>query len=145
MSKEHATVKTKLNRIEEQLLETNLIFHGLAEEQWEKEAARQGKVHNAIHNTLSTSIEDKDEHVKTFEIVKSRRIGKYIKNHTRPVTVTFAKKIKVEEVLSNKKKLPGGVYVDRDRESIQNISLLLRTAICLEYSFGKLSDVTNRT
>ena len=137
MSKEHATVKTKLNRIEEQLLEINLIFHGLTEEQWEKEAARQRKIHNAIHNTLSASIEDKDEHVKTFKIVKSQRIGKYIKNHTRPVAVTFTKKIKVEEVLNNKKKLPDGVYVDREYpEQVENnrrtLRPILHAAKCLE-------------
>ena len=127
MSKEHATVKTKLNKIEEQLLETNLIFHGLDEEKWEKEVARQQKIHNAIQNTLSASIEDKEEHVKTFEIVKSRRIGKYIENRNRPIAVTFTKKIKVEEVLNNKKKLPDGVYVDREYpEQVENNRRTLR-------------------
>ena len=127
MSKEHATVKTKLNKIEEQLLETNLIFHGLDEEKWEKEAARQQKIHDAILNTLSSSIEDKDEHVKTFEIVKSRRIGKYVENCNRPIAATFTRKIKVEEVLNNKKKLPDGVYVDREyTEQVENNRRILR-------------------
>ena len=110
----HKKMKSKMDMIEEQILETNLIFHGLAEEEWEKEVARQKKIHHAIQSTLSDEIEDKEDHSKTFEIVKSRRIGKYTENRVRPISVTFARKNQMEEVLNNKRKLPDGIYVDKE-------------------------------
>ena len=110
----HKKMKSKMDMIEEQILETNLIFHGLAEEEWEKEVARQKKIHHAIQSTLSDEIEDKEDHSKTFEIVKSRRIGKYTENRVRPISVTFARKNQMEEILTNKRKLPDGIYIDKE-------------------------------
>ena len=110
----HKKMKSKMDMIEEQILETNLIFHGLAEEEWEKEVSRQNKIYNAIQSTLSDDIEDKADHSKTYEIVKSRRIGRYAENRVRPVSVTFARKNQMEEILTNKRKLPDGIYVDKE-------------------------------
>ena len=64
--------------------------------------------------TSDESDEDKQKKVKKFKIVKASRLGSKAEHKTQPVRVQYENTDAVNTLLSNRKNLPVGVYVDRE-------------------------------
>ena len=128
IQREHYQMKRKINRIEERLLDNNLIIHGIKEGPWEKEPALKEKIVAAMAETVDD--DDPDEQLscaKTITIERCKRLGKYVDGKNRPISMTLLKHSHVDFLLENKKYLPDGVYIDREyTKEVENNRRTLR-------------------
>ena len=111
----HKKLEYRLSQIEDQLLERNIIFQGFPETELEDSDDAKKKVIKAMSMTMTGADEDekKDKASKTsIECVE--RIGKYNPLRARPVKVMFGNKSDADHILRNRKKLPEGVFVDKE-------------------------------
>ena len=108
-------VQTKLNRLEDRSLESNLILHGIEEQSPDDLEARIEKVYNAISSTINRDTPAERLVVaREVEIVRTRRLGKADQNKTRPLSVEFASKYDAEQIFANRFSLEQGIYVDKE-------------------------------
>ena len=75
-----------------------------------------------VHNMVAASMGDPgdvacQERAKKVEIMCCSRVGRYRSNHNRPISVTFQKKDDKEMLMSGKRKLPVGIYVNKEYPS----------------------------
>ena len=54
------------------------------------------------------------ERAQQTEIACCSRVGRYKPNYSRPISVTFQKKEDKESLLSRKRNLPAGIYVNEE-------------------------------
>ena len=115
ISKDQEELKAKLISIENRTLENCLVFRGLPESEYEKESETRKKIKEALKNLISSnSDEEAEQTVKNFEIQRCKCLGKYFKDHARPISVDFLRKDDTDYIMENKSQLPGGVYADRE-------------------------------
>ena len=108
-------IEDRLSIIEDQLLAKNLIFQGIYETEYEDANDIRGYVIRAISNTMpGEDLDEKRTNAKCTSIDQIERMGRYNPQRVRPVKVKFTDKSDVDHVLKNKRKLPEGVYVDRE-------------------------------
>ena len=108
-------IEDRLSMIEDQLLEKNLIFQGLHETEYEDKNDIKGQVIRAISNTMpGQDLDEKRTNAKCTSIDQVERIGRFNPLRSRPVKVKFTDKNNVDHVLKNKRKLPKGIYVERE-------------------------------
>ena len=113
MEQENKDLRSRLNRLENRMLQKNLIFHGIKEDNWEDEESIKERIWKCISYTV-----DEDESRKRLKIARgiringARRLGRYRDGHNRPLSVCFEKQTHVETLFRNKKHLPKGIYID---------------------------------
>ena len=108
-------IEERLSVIEDQLLEKNVIFQGLYETEYEEPHDVKGYLIRAMAHTMpGEDMEEKKTQAKCTSIDQVERIGRYNPLRSRPVKVKFTNKQDVEQVLKNRRKLPEGVYVERE-------------------------------
>ena len=111
----HKKLEDRLNQIEDQLLEGNLIFQGLPETEFDDNDDAQVKIIKAMSMTMQGETEEvKKTKAGQTSIEQVERIGKYNPLRARPIKVKFGNKSDAANVLKNKKKLPKGVFVDKE-------------------------------
>ena len=108
-------MKKQLTKIETKSLEHCLIIRGLPEELKETEQM----MHDKLHTSLSTIMqgeteEEKLDNAKQIVIKNCRRLGRFSKNRSRPVSVELLHKQDVDFILDNRFDLPKGTYVDKE-------------------------------
>ena len=79
---------------------------------------------------------------RSIPIRSSKRLGKYKQGRKRPISICFEKKSHTDALFENKKKLPEGVFVDREfTAEVENkqktLRLILRKARGMEKYKGK--------
>ena len=105
----------KVDQIESRLLEGNVIMQGLAETEEEGSMQLYGKVVDALSYTIKRrNKEDRIKAAKEVSISTVKRIGRKNPSRVRPVVISFVYKADAINLLENKKKLPKGIYVDRE-------------------------------
>ena len=115
MESENMELKDRLKRLENTMLQNNLIIHGIKEDEWELDETRKEKIHKAIASTVDAPDYSKCIKIaKCIAIVKLTRLGKYRTGLCRPILVCFEKKSHAETLYQSKKHLPKGIYVDRE-------------------------------
>ena len=108
-------IEDRLSLIEDQLLEKNLIFQGLHETEYEDKNDIKGQVIRAISNTMpGDDLDEKRTNAGCTSIDQVERVGRYNPLRSRPVKVKFTDKTDVDHLLKNKRKLPQGIYVERE-------------------------------
>ena len=147
-------LKQKLVKIEDKLLENNLIISGVEEPKFEEDGPCRDKLDIIIVKTLpGETNEEKLEKAKKLDIVSTAHFGKYNPIKARPISVTFVKKADADHVYNSKKLLGKGVNVDREYSSIteaerKGLRPILRAARRLEEYRGlcKLegTELTNK-
>ena len=108
-------LETRIGLLEDQLLEKNVIFQGIHEEEYEDRSDVKTQIVKAIANTM----DGEDFHAKKAQAGKTsidtvERLGKYNPLRIRPVKVRFLEKKDVDNLFRNRKKLPKGVYIDKE-------------------------------
>ena len=108
-------MKKQLTKIETKSLEYCLIIRGLPEELKETEQM----MHDKLHTSLSTIMqgeteEEKLDNAKQIVIKNCRRLGRFSKNRSRPVSVELLHKQDVDFILDNRFDLPKGTYLDKE-------------------------------
>ena len=108
-------LESQISLIEDQLLEQNLIFQGLPETEFEDNDNAKIKVIKAMSNTMNGEDEEEKKTKAGDTSIKSvERLGKYNLLRARPVKVKFGNKVDADHILKNRKKLPKGIYVDKE-------------------------------
>ena len=111
-------MKQKPVRIEDKLLENNLIISGIEEPKFEEDGPRREKLDVIIAKTLpGETTEENVEKAKKLDIVSTAHLGKYNPIRGCPISVAFVKKADADLVYNSKKLLGKGVYVDREYNS----------------------------
>ena len=108
-------LEMRISALEDQLLEKNIIFQGLTEDEFEDHQETKTKIISVLATvTEGATAEDRKESAKKTPIDSIERMGKYKPNRSRPVKVKFMNKTDVSCLFKNRKKLPGGVFIDRE-------------------------------
>ena len=108
-------LKERLSDIEDKLLENNLMFFGLDERDGEMEYDRYETIIGIIISTITVpNYDDKLQSARHIQIEKLVRKGKYNRNGSRPISVTFSHHRDLLEILLNRKYLPAGIMVSRE-------------------------------
>ena len=128
---DHAKLKQKLSKIENELLESTAIILGVHEDQWEKGSTRYNMVVDVLAYTMyGTNHHEQLTAARKILIKKTSQLGKYNPNRERPISITFVYNEDCEHLLANKKYLPKGVYADKQySEDIENTRRILRPVI----------------
>ena len=115
LTEEHCCMKKQLTKIETKSLEHCLIIRGLPEELKETEQMMCDKLHNALATIMQGKTEEeKLDNAKQIVIKDCRRLGRFSRNRSRPVSVELLHKQDVEFILDNRFDLPRGTYVDKE-------------------------------
>ena len=124
-------LRNKLSKIENELLESTAIIHGVHEDSWEEGPTRYNMVIDVLAYTMmGTNHHEQMNAARKILIKKTSRIGKYNPHKGRPILVTFVYNEDCEHFLANKKYLPKGVFADKQYcEEIENIRRILRPVI----------------
>ena len=111
----HKQLEERLSLIEDQLLERNLLFHGINESEFDDKDDVKVQVIKAIAKTMpGKDEEEKKKNAGKTSIEYVERIGRYNPLRSRPVKVKFSDKTDVDTLLKNKRSLPKGVYLNRE-------------------------------
>ena len=115
VERENKTLKDRLNSIESKMLESHVIMHGVEEIEDKNSNQRIDKVKEILSYTVNkpTPEEQLNEAIN-IPIVSTSRLGHYSENRNRPISITFENKSDSNFLLKQKKKLPEGVFVDRE-------------------------------
>ena len=115
LTEEHGHMKKQLTKIETKSLEHCLIIWELPEEIKETEQMMRDKLHNSLATIMQGKTEEeKLENAKQIVIKNCRRLGRFSRNRSRPVSVELLHKQDVEFILDNRFNLPRGTYVDKE-------------------------------
>ena len=94
-------------------LDNNLILHGIPESTaWEYPETRYAKVIENLASTMNgqTEAEQRDM-ARNLSIQKTKCMGKFSMDRSRPISITFSKYENVEYLLTYKRYLPRGVLI----------------------------------
>ena len=114
VERENESLKQRLTNLEDKILEHNIVVSGIEEGQWEEDEQRVNKINCELAKLFT--VETQDEAVKgitKLDIMSTERLGRYNPARPRPIAVRFVHKKDVDIVLSNKKRLGEGIFVDR--------------------------------
>ena len=93
-------------------MDNNVILHGIEDQVWEiKEVTRKKALLAISHIANGKTPKEKLDVVRKIGFKDIRRIGDYKANRSRPV---LERKISADFLLQNKKKLPKGIYADKE-------------------------------
>ena len=115
VEKSQENTKTKVDRIESRLLEGNVMMHRIGEEDDESSMQLYEKVVDAISHTVKGR--NKDERLETakeISISTVKQVGRKSATRKRPTVISFVYKADAISLLEKKKKLPTGIYVDKE-------------------------------
>ena len=136
MEQENNELRSWLNKLENKMLQKNLIFHGIKEDNWEDEESIKERIWKCISQTV-----DEDESWKRMKIARGigingvKRLGRFCEGYNWPLSICFEKQHHVETLFRNKKHLPKGIYIDweyteeteKSRKILQPILRLAKT------------------
>ena len=115
IEKENKKLKTRLNDLENKLLDSSIIIHGISEEVDETEADRKEKLVKIMARTIvRRNQEEKIEVARNVPIKSTQRLGRFIANRNRPISITFVNKSDADHLFENKTKLGQGIFADRE-------------------------------
>ena len=114
VEKENVELKQKLIEIEDQMLETSVVLTGIHEDKWEDAEPRRKLIDKELSViTQGENDEEKLANTTAIKIVKTEQIGHYNPAKGRPISVKFAFKSDAESLLSSRKSLNKGIFVDK--------------------------------
>ena len=108
-------LKRKLGKLEDRLLDNNILFSGIKGEDGETELSRYQILLEIISTTfMGPDYQMQLNQAKQICIEKLVRKGRYAPNRTRPISVTFSHHCDAQDILANKRYLPEGIYVNQE-------------------------------
>ena len=111
----HKKLETVISLLEDQLLEKNVIFQGIHEEEYEDRSDIKVQIIKAIANTMEgDDFEAKKTLAGQTSMDSVEPVGKFNPMRPRPVKVKFPEKNDVDHLFKNRKELPRGVFIDKE-------------------------------
>ena len=115
LSAEHTKIKKQLSKIENKNLDRSLIVRGLPEEYKETEQMIRDKIHAILCNIMQGDTEEvKLTNAKQIILLSCRRLGRYARNRTRPISLELQHKQDIEFILENRYDLDKGIFFDKE-------------------------------
>ena len=112
---EQNRMKRQMTKIETRGLDQCLIIRGVPEETKESDQMIFDKLHNVFSSIMHGETEDEKINAsKQLTFQRCRRLGRYNKHRSRPLSVEMTHKQDTEFILENRFDLPRGIYVDRE-------------------------------
>ena len=108
-----------------------MIFQGILESEYEDTKDIKTGIVKAIADTMQGETdEEKTKSAGDTSIASVERMGKYNPLQIRPVKVKFSDKKDVDNLFKNRKKLPRGIYIDKEySKATEKEQCLLRPVI----------------
>ena len=111
----HRKLQERISYVEDQLLEKNIIFQGIYETEFKEYKDVKTQVVKAIAETMNGETEEeKKQSAKNTSIDSIERMGRFNPLRTQPVKVKFTEKKDVDNLFKNRKKLPKGIFIDKE-------------------------------
>ena len=86
-------LENRVKKLEDRLMENNLIMHGVREGKWELDSTRNELVIQAIANTVEADTNAaKLDIAKKIPITSITHVGRYNPSRSRPIKISFASK-----------------------------------------------------
>ena len=125
---ENSQLKHRIDMIENKLMSSNVILHGISDQQCEPSAITREKALSALsHVANGKTSKEKLDVVRKIGFRDIRRLGEYREHRNCPILLEFEKRVSAEFLLENRKQLPRGVFVDREySEEVERERRLLR-------------------
>ena len=115
LRKENESLKSRLDRIEQNQLSNNVIITGIPEGPYEQYSITKLRVQEMIAVTIDSGDREEDlTKAKEIDITSCNRVGRYKHNVARPISVTFVTRDDKESFLSGKRKLPSGIFANEE-------------------------------
>ena len=112
---EQNRMKRQMTKIETKGLDQCLIIRGVPEETKESDQMIFDKLYNVFSSIMHGETEDEKINAsKQLTFQRCRRLGRYSKHRSRPLSVEMTHKQDTEFILENRFDLPRGIYVDRE-------------------------------
>ena len=97
------------------MLEHHVLMHGVEEVEEENSDQRMDKIKEMLSYTVNKPTPEEQLNVASnIPIVSTEKLGCYTENRNRPISITFENKSDSDLLLKRKKKLPDGIFVDRE-------------------------------
>ena len=138
IEKENKKLKDRLNDLENKLLDCSIIVHGITEEVDETEAERREKLIVIMARTIRRQTMDECiEVARNVPIKSTQRLGRFVANRNRPISVTFENKSDADHLFENKTRLGKGIFADREycqetERERQYLRPILKQCRCLD-------------
>ena len=114
VEKQNVELKQKLTEIKDQMLETCVVLTSLHEDKWEDPEPRCMLVDKELSViALGENEEKRLANANAIKIVKTERIGCFNPTKGRLIAMKFAFKSDADWVLSCRKNLNKGIFVDK--------------------------------
>ena len=111
----HKKLENRIRLLEDQLLEKNVIFQGIHEEEYKDRSDIKVQIVKAITHTMEgDDFEAKKTLAGQTSINSVERVGKFNPLRARPVKVKFLEKKDVDHLFKNRKQLLRGVFIDKE-------------------------------
>ena len=115
IEKENKKLKDRLNDLENKLLDCSIIVHGITEEVDETNVERREKLIVIMARTIRRQTMDECiEVARNVPIKSTQRLGRFVANRNRPISVTFKNKSDADHLFENKTRLGKGIFADRE-------------------------------
>ena len=113
LRKENISLRECMTKIEVSQMANNIILSGMPKEPWESYESTKGRVIKAIAASMGSKDDSTlKEEAKKVEITCCSRVGYYRMGKPRPISVTFQNRDDKEKLMSAKRNLPPGIYVN---------------------------------
>ena len=107
LEKNQTRLKKRVSDIKNELYSSNVIIHGISENEDEEGPERYRLIMEVIARTIyASSYEEQIQIARKIPIKKTYRLGRYNLQRGRPIVINFVYHEDFENVLSNKKYLP---------------------------------------
>ena len=96
-------------------MDCSIIVHGITEEVDETEAEQKEKLVVIMARTIRRQTMDECiEVARNVPIKSTQRLGRFVANRNRPISVTFENKSDTDHLFENKTRLGKGIFADRE-------------------------------
>ena len=108
---ENSKLKKRLEKLKCEMVEGNLIMHGLREDVWELDDNHKERICHAIAPTMDADNRRERLNIaRSISIKSTTRLGKYKDGKNHQVSIVFEKKIHTDILFESKSWLPQGIY-----------------------------------
>ena len=115
LRKENESLRSRLDRIEQNQLTNNVMLTGIPEGPYEQYGTTKLRVQEMIVVTIDSGDREDDLiKAKEIDITSCNRVGRYKHNVARPISITFVTRDDKESFLSGKRKLPSGIFASEE-------------------------------
>ena len=115
LSAEQVKLENRMERMENHNLENCVIFRGLKEDYKETDEMGRDRIYRELSNLLTEEDEEECYRMARRLVIRLyKRLGRYNRDHPRPISVEFVHHEEVSFITENKSYLSDGIFIYRE-------------------------------